>query len=240
MTLRLGQWHTSLTIVFVILGFLLATAFSTQQRWGERQGPRKQNLIEFIKRQRDERDRLGRQIVGIRRDVESVESRNSGSSGMLASYRRDLEGLKARSGLTVVGGPGLEVVLGDAKRVPSGVDPDSFLIHDFDLQIIVNALWRGGARALAINGERFVAGTGIRSAGSAILINSKPQGGPYRIRALGDPRKLLKTLKADADASLLLGDYAQKYGLTVKTAAKKKMELPPFIGSLRLTTLGGE
>ena len=231
---RLGQWHVSLTMVFVILGFLLATAFSTQQTLGERSAPRKNNLIQFIKKQRGERDKLGNQLIEIRKELDNQESRQVGSEGILATSNAYLEELRVRSGLSEVSGPGLEIVLGDAPRVPLGAEPDSFLIHDYDLQIVINALWRGGAEAIAVNGERFVANTGIRSAGSTVLINSKPQGVPYRIKAIGKVNTLEKLLKQDSDAALLLGQYAQDYGLVAKVVRKKKLKLPPYKGSLNI------
>jgi len=234
---KLGRWHVSLAIVFFILGFLLSTAFSTQQRWGARPGLRKQNLVDLIEQKRRERDKLGGQLIDVRKKVENLDSVRAGRLGTLASFSRELEGLRLKAGLKAVSGSGIELLIGDAPRVPVGADPDSFLIHDYDLQIITNALWRGGAKALSINGERFVTNTGIRSAGSTILINSKPQGGPYRIIAIGDPKRLVELLKTDSDAALLMGDYAQKYGLITKLSTRKMVTVPAYKGSLRLQLL---
>ncbi|HEB12968.1 MAG TPA: DUF881 domain-containing protein [Actinobacteria bacterium] len=231
---RFGKWHISLTLVFLILGFLLATAFNTQQMLGESSRPRKQNLIEFIKKRRDERTRLGKDLIEMRKELESQSSKIAGTEGIVASYSKTLENLRFRAGLKAVKGPGLEIVLRDAPRIPVGEETDNFLIHDYDLQIVVNALWRGGAEAIAINGERLTAGTGIRSAGSTILINSKPQGGPYRIKVIGNKKELSKILKTDSDAALLTSDYSQKYGLVVKIMTRKQLVLPPYYGSVKL------
>lgn len=234
MAFKFGRWHLSLTIVFVILGFLLSTAFSTQQRLGARPGLRKQTLVDLIEQKRADREKLGDQLIEVRKKVEDLDKARAGRLGALASYGRELKRLRLQAGLGAVSGPGIDLVIGDAARVPVGADPDSFLIHDYDLQIIVNALWRGGADAVSINGERFVTNTGIRSAGSAILINSKPQGGPYRVKAIGKPKRLMRILKTDSDSALLMGDYAQKYGLITKLSARKKVTVPAYKGSLRL------
>jgi uncharacterized protein YlxW (UPF0749 family) len=234
---RQNRWHLSLTVVFLILGFLLATAFTTQRHWGERAAPRKKNLIEFIEKQRVERERLGADLADLRKQVDRHAVDRAGTEGRVATYRQQLEAVKEKAGLTPVSGPGLELVVGDAPRVPPGVDPAAYLIHDYDLQILTNALWRGGAQAVAINDERFVVNTGIRSAGSTILINAKPQGGPYVIRAIGKPAKLRKALREDEDAALLLSDYSLQYGLVLKINAREKLSLPAYTGSLRLTTM---
>ena len=237
---RLGRWHLSLTLVFLILGFLLATAFNTQQLLVERSRPRKQNLIEFVKKRRDERSRLGKDLIKMRKELESQSSRMAGAEGILVSYSKTLENLRFRAGLKAVKGPGLEIVLRDSPRIPIGEETDNFLIHDYDLQIVVNALWRGGAEAIAINGERLAAGTGIRSAGSTILINSKPQGEPYRIKVIGNRQDLAKILKTDSDAALLTSDYSQKYGLVVKIMNRKQLVLPPYYGSVKMSVLKEE
>jgi small basic protein len=48
------------------------------------------------------------------------------------------------------------------------------------VQLVVNALWEAGAEAIAINGQRIVATTAIRSAGGAVLINYKVLTSPDR------------------------------------------------------------
>ncbi len=233
--LRLGQWHLSLTLVFILLGFLLATGFSTQQRLGERPGPRKDNLLQFIKKQRGEHANLEDQLEAARIELALIDAKRADSKGILAAYGRQLEGLKLRAGLTRVEGRGVEVIIGDAKRVPAGIDPDSFIIHDYDIQIIVNALWRGGAEAMAVNGERIVAHTGIRSAGSTILINSTPQGSPFRIKAIGNTKRMERVLGEDDDAALLLGEYSQQYGLVYRLFPRDRVRVPAYTGSMGLT-----
>ena len=234
MEFRLGRWHLSLTLVFILLGFLLATGFSTQQRLAERPGPRKDNLIQFIRKQRTEQKRMGGQLKDAREELAELSSEMADSEGTLATYSRQVEGLRERAGLVPVKGPGLEIVLGDAQRIPAGIDPDSFLIHDYDLQMVINALWRGGAEEIAVNGERFTAATGVRSAGSIILINSRPLGGPYKIRAIGDPDRLLKILERDPDASMLVGEYAQQFGLRAEVKKMDELTLPAYTGGISL------
>lgn len=236
MEFRLGRWHVSLTLVFILLGFLLATAFSTQQRLEDRPGTRKDNLIQFIRKQRREQKRLGAQLTEVREELGYIDAERADSEGVLAAHSQELERLRSRAGLVPVTGPGLELTVGDAQRIPPDVNPDSFLIHDYDLQMIVNALWRGGAEALAVNGERFVASTGIRSAGSIILINSRPQPGPYRVRAIGDAEGLVLALKQDNYAAMLLGESAAQFGLQIDTRPQEKMTLPGYTGGVKLST----
>jgi uncharacterized protein YlxW (UPF0749 family) len=58
-------------------------------------------------------------------------------------------------------------------------------VQDNDLQILVNELWRRGAEAVSINGQRLTATSAIRTAGNAILVDFVPLQEPYRISAIG-------------------------------------------------------
>ena len=63
-----------------------------------------------------------------------------------------------------------------------------------DLALLVNGLWRAGAEAIAINGQRLTARSAIRNSGAAINVNGRPPlSPPYVVTAIGDT----KTLQAD-------------------------------------------
>ena len=41
-------------------------------------------------------------------------------------------------------------------------DPNRLVVHQQDIQAVVNALWKGGATAVTIQGQRVVSTTGIK------------------------------------------------------------------------------
>src|SRR5579864_3746722 len=87
----------------------------------------------------------------------------------------------ALGGFTTVSGPGVGVTLSDSDRVvPAGSDPSTALVQDSDLTFLVMMLWYGGARAIAINGERVTTLTTITSSGPTLLINGRRLVGPFR------------------------------------------------------------
>lgn len=101
----------------------------------------------------------------------------SGPSALAA--RQQLEALAAGA---PVQGPGVTVTVDDAP----GADAGSLnRVLDRDLQDVVNALWRAGASAVAVNGHRLTSATAIRSAGEAILVDYQPVSRPYTVTALG-------------------------------------------------------
>jgi uncharacterized protein YlxW (UPF0749 family) len=66
---------------------------------------------------------------------------------------------------------------------PAAHNPGRVL--DRDLQEIANELWRSGAEAIAINGQRLISTSTIRVAGGAILVDFRPVTSPYEVSAVG-------------------------------------------------------
>ena len=97
------------------------------------------------------------------------------------------------AGLTPVQGPGVLVTLNDSKKrlptMPAGVAPPN-IIHDSDINQVVNELKAAGAEAIAVNDQRLVATSSVRDAGPSIFINNTPTVLPFIIKAIGNPKTL--------------------------------------------------
>ncbi len=136
---------------------------------------------------------------------------------LLAQLRQD----QVPSGVVPVTGPGVQVRLTDAADVS---DPAS-RVQDVDLRVVVNALWSGGAEAVAINGARLTSLTAIRSAGSAVLVDLQPLASPYTVEAVGDADALSQALAGPA-AGQHLTTLRGTYGIGVKVSVDEKLSLP--------------
>lgn len=102
----------------------------------------------------------------------------------------------AAAGLTPVTGPGIELVLSDATQaLPPGENPSMALVQDSDLVFLNMMLWYGGARAVAINGERITAQSTITSSGPTLIINRRRVVGPFHVVVIGDPQVLRGVLE---------------------------------------------
>ena len=73
-------------------------------------------------------------------------------------------------------------------------DPSYYIIHDNDILQVVNELRDAGAEALSINGERLLATSEIRCAGSIVSVNNNRYAAPYVICAIGDPAAMSSAL----------------------------------------------
>ena len=88
------------------------------------------------------------------------------------------------------------VTLDDAPRadqrsdLAAGARPDDLVIHQQDVQGVVNALWAGGAEAMTIMGQRVVATTAVRCVGNTLLLHGRVYSPPFVVTAVGDPARL--------------------------------------------------
>ena len=68
--------------------------------------------------------------------------------------------LSEPAGLAAARGPGIRVTLDDARpwrpahNGPRGLTPDDLVVHQQDVQAVVNALWRGGADGVQVMDQR--------------------------------------------------------------------------------------
>ena len=127
-------------------------------------------------------------------------------------YQRRIERLSDPAGLVPRSGPGVTVTLADA---PSSVVESSSLnvnylvVHQQDIQAVVNAMWKAGASAVTIQGQRVVSTTGIKCEGPVVQLQGVPYGQPYRISAVGDPEALTAAIAEDDYLQLYRSDAAE-------------------------------
>ncbi|MEU1311105.1 DUF881 domain-containing protein [Streptomyces cinnamoneus] len=137
------------------------------------------------------------------------------------------------AGATSVQGPGVKVVVDDAKQSKTGGGgprestgfSDTGRVRDRDMQRIVNGLWQSGAEAIAINGQRLTSLSAIRAAGDAILVDNKPLVRPYTVLAIGDGQRLSTAFQDSADGQYL-HVLQQNYGVRASISAQDEVRLP--------------
>ena len=159
-------------------------------------------------------------------------------SPQVAQARRRAESLEAAAGLTAVHGPAITVTLSDAPRdsdgnYPDGVDPDDLVVHQQDVQSVVNALWAGGAEAMMIMDQRVVTTSAVRCIGNTLLLQGRTYSPPFVVTAIGDADRMGAAL-AQAPGVQLYLRYVEKYGLVYQTSPSDDVTLPAYDGVIRL------
>ncbi|WP_093695676.1 DUF881 domain-containing protein [Streptomyces sp. 2231.1] len=191
----------------------------------------RQELIDRIDTETSAADRLEGSVDKLRDEVGARQRAALRSSG--GSAEADLVGLL--SGATPVHGPGVRLVVNDAKEAGGGGEgsnpretsgfSDTGRVRDRDMQRVVNGLWASGAEAVSINGQRLTALSAIRAAGDAILVDNKPLVPPYTVLAVGDGRKL-STRFQDSPDGLYLHALRENYGVRATISTEGDVRLP--------------
>lgn len=190
----------------------------------------RQELIDRIDRESDTADKLEESVDKLRDDVGTRQRealKESGDSG-----QADL--VDILSGAAEVHGPGVKLVVNDAKEATTGGDgnpretsgfSDTGRVRDRDMQRVVNGLWESGAEAISINGQRLTALSAIRAAGDAILVDNKPLVPPYTVLAVGDGQRLSTKFQNSADG-LYLHALQENYGIRTAISVEDDLRLP--------------
>ncbi|MFF8935233.1 DUF881 domain-containing protein [Streptomyces paradoxus] len=190
----------------------------------------REELVDRIDRETEAADKLEDSVDELRADVSARQRealRNSGGSA-----DSDLVGIL--SGAAAVHGPGVKLVVNDAKEAAAGGDgdpretsgfSDTGRVRDRDMQRVVNGLWESGAEAVSINGQRLTALSAIRAAGDAILVDNKPLVPPYTVLAVGDGQRLSTRFQDSADG-LYLNALQESYGIRTGISVEDDLRLP--------------
>ncbi|MET8945915.1 DUF881 domain-containing protein [Streptomyces sp. NPDC004542] len=190
----------------------------------------RQELIDRIDRETSAADKLEGDVDKLRDDVSERQRAALSKSG--GSGQADLVGVL--SGATAVHGPGVKLVVNDAKEATTGGGgnpretadfSDTGRVRDRDMQRVVNGLWASGAEAVSINGQRLTALSAIRAAGDAILVDNKPLVPPYTVLAVGDAKKLSTRFQNSADG-LYLHALEENYGIRTSISTESDVRVP--------------
>jgi uncharacterized protein YlxW (UPF0749 family) len=155
-------------------------------------------------------------------------------------HKRQIDELKDPAGLVAHTGPGVRITLADApedRLQKVGEDAANLLVvHQQDVQAVVNALWRGGAGAVTIQGQRVISTTGIKCSGSTIQLQGVPYPQPFVIEAVGDIDDLVRSLDDDAYVSLYRQQAADPdIGIGWSMESKSRITAPAYEGLRDLT-----
>ncbi|MDG9715794.1 DUF881 domain-containing protein [Streptomyces sp. DH24] len=214
----------------LVLAALVVTVGAAQARVAAPAAAKeREELIDRIDRETATADKLEENIDELRDEVGARQRealRNSGGD------QSELVGIL--SGAVAVHGPGVKLVVNDAKDTSAGGDgdprnttgfSDTGRVRDRDMQRVVNGLWESGAEAVSINGQRLTALSAIRAAGDAILVDNRPLVPPYTVLAVGDGKRLSTRFQDSADG-LYLHALQENYGIRTAISVEDDLRLP--------------
>jgi uncharacterized protein YlxW (UPF0749 family) len=135
-----------------------------------------------------------------------------------------------------VSGPALTVVLDDAPRrgaLPGSARPDDLVVHQQDVQAVVNAMWLGGAEAMMLMDQRVISTSAVRCVGNTLLLQGRVYSPPYRITAIGDVEGMRQALE-DSAAVQVYQEFVKVFQLGYEVEDLGQTTFPAFTGSVDL------
>jgi uncharacterized protein YlxW (UPF0749 family) len=233
---RLG-WRVLVPVTALLAGLLFATSASTAQGTDLRAG-RFSELADLIADAQDTVAVQEDQAAQLRREVSAAGRLAAAGSSTVAAETARGDALMPGAGLQAVHGPGLVVTLDDAPPRPAGQapasdNPDDLVVHQQDVQSVLNALWAGGAEAVTLMGERLISTSAVRCVGNTLLIQGRLVGPPFVVRAIGDDRRMREALDREPGVALFR-QYVDAFDLTFRVAPAARISAPAYQGTLDL------
>jgi uncharacterized protein YlxW (UPF0749 family) len=219
------------------MGLLFATTAITARGTTLRAGP-ETRLLGLIDDLQGRTDQQSSTLAELQDQTEAALGRAEALDAGAAIGRAVAELGTASAGMTALQGPGVTIVLDDVPReaggeLPAGARPDDVVIHQSDVQAVVNALWASGVDAVAIMGERVIATSAVLCVGNTLLLQGRTYSPPYRIDAIGDTEKISAALE-ESPGVALLRQAVRSFGLEFSVQAQTGLVLPAYDGPLSL------
>ena len=213
-------------LVVCLAGFMMTTA-AINSRGQDLRPDTNSSMTDIVRKQAQRNSDLQAEAKGLRSDVEKLSREKQGAP----SADPTASAAAAPAGLQPVKGPAIEVVLSDAPLSveADGVDANMLVVHQQDIQAVVNALWSGGAEAMTIQGQRVTAMTAVKCVGNTVVLHGVPYAPPYHIQAIGDLESLHEALD-ESESVRIYQQYVDAYQLGWKVRDKPSVIMPPFAG----------
>lgn len=234
--LRRGPWRFATPLVVIACGALFVTSAANSDGTDLRPG-RYTDLGSLVAAENREYEQLEARVRDLTADVERLTGQVGDSE--VQQFQEEIDAMKGPAGLTPVSGPGLTITLSDAPAevINSSTRPiELMIVHQQDIQAVLNAMWKGGAEAVTVQGKRVVTTTGIKCEGNAVLLQGRAYPQPYTISAIGNPAAL--------EAAVLQDDYLEAYrrdaslpdvSVGFEMVAAGQLDMPAYDGLTSLT-----
>jgi uncharacterized protein YlxW (UPF0749 family) len=209
-------WRFGVPVVCALAGVLLATTYGVSGGTDIRRSdsPR---LVDLVRESQRSVDRLSAQRDDLVAQVDAARAGPAANDSKVGTLLARAAPLAVDGGLVPMRGPGLVVTLTDAERdangrFPRDASPDDLVVHQQDIQAVLNALFSGGAEAIQMQDQRLIATSSARCVGNTLLLNGRTYSPPYTVTAIGDVDRMQAALAA-APLVTLYKQYVVRFGL---------------------------
>lgn len=230
-------WSMGVPLIALAAGVLFTTTATTAGGTALRED-RRPELTQLMEERRRQLAVAEERAARLHAEVERQTAALAGSDAPIAAQRARSAATRQAAGFTPLAGPGLVVELDDAPHQADGIRPagasnDDLVVHQGDVQAVVNALWAGGAEAMSIMNVRVLTTSAVRCVGNTLLLHGRVYSPPFRIAAIGDPVALQRAL-AESEGVRLFKDAVDHYQLGYRETVESAVTVPAYEGSTGL------
>ena len=232
---RRSPWRFGVPVVCLFAGLLLAATHGVSGG-GEIRGSDSPRLVNLVREAQRSVDRLSAERGSLVARIDTTHGAHAGSA--LAAIQKRAAALGAEAGLDPARGPGIVVTLTDAQRdadgrFPGDASPDDLVVHQQDVEAVLNALLSAGAEAVQMQDQRIIATSAPRCVGNTLLLNGRTYSPPYTITAIGDPAAM-KAALAESPVLRLYKQYVVRFGLGYREELREQVEVNGYTEPIRM------
>ncbi|RIJ69408.1 DUF881 domain-containing protein [Nakamurella silvestris] len=229
-------WGVAVPVVCLLAGFLLGSTRAYSH--GEDIRGRNVDLSSVIHKAEDRVAAAETRAVDLQQAIDAEAG--SDVSPKVAQVVEESDRLAGSAGLTAVEGPAIRVTLTDAPRdsdgnYPEDANPDDLVVHQQDVQSVVNALWAGGAEAMTIMDQRIIGLSAVRCIGNTLLLRGRAYSPPFVITAIGGTDAMVDALNKEPGVALF-AQYVQNFGLGFDLEILDSVTMPAYDGLVRMNS----
>ena len=225
---RRSLWRLGVPLVCLLAGLLVAATHGVSggDEIRRSDAPR---LVDLVREAQQSVDRLSAQRDSLVTEIDTHHGGSPGAAAALAAIQRRNATLAADAGLDPIRGPGLVVTLTDAQRdangrFPRDASPDDLVVHQQDIQAVLNVLWSSGAEGIQMQDQRIIGTSAPRCVGNTLLLNGRTYSPPYVITAVGDAAAMQAALAA-APLVTIYKQYVVRFGLGYSEEPRASVDL---------------
>ena len=221
----------SVALVMALSGALFTA--NARLAHGTHNARQPQDLAGLQANEDERRERLADEVTALRAEVDALTRKQTDSVGL--EWQSAGDAYDIASGKVAVSGFGITVSLDDAPADgprPAGVGADDLVVHQQDLQAVINALWAGGAEAMALMDQRVISTSAFQCIGNVLSLQGRRYSPAYVVTAIGDPDELVAALDADP-AVRAYQSWVNAVGLGWSvTVPDSELQVPAYDGSV--------
>jgi uncharacterized protein YlxW (UPF0749 family) len=234
---RPSAWAALVPVVALAAGLLFATSGRTASGTDLRAGEITE-LSELIEERNRATARQADELAELQSEVQRLTEQAATRNDDVALAAAIGEAGAMSAALVPLTGPGVVITLDDAPARPDGslpvnARPDDVVIHQSDVQAVVNAVWAAAADGVAIMDQRLIATSAVRCVGNTLLLQGRPYSPPFVVTAIADAAAVRAQLAASPQVAVFQ-QAVEAFGLTFEVRERPQVSVPAYDGPLDL------